>query len=81
LSISANGTSNGILWAIQKNPAGGGTLHAYDASNIAFELYNSDQAGSRDALDAAAKFSIPVVVNGKVFVATEGRLTIFGLLP
>jgi chitodextrinase len=81
LSISANGTSNGILWATQKNPAGGGTLHAYDASNIAFELYSSDQAGTRDALDSAAKFSIPVVVNGRVFVATEGRLTVFGLLP
>jgi hypothetical protein len=81
LSISANGTSNGILWAIQKNASGGGTLHAYDASNLAFELYNSDQAGTRDTFDAAAKFSIPVVVNGKVFVASEGRLTIFGLLP
>jgi uncharacterized repeat protein (TIGR01451 family) len=81
LSTSANGTSNGILWAIQKNGTGGGTLHAYDASNIAFELYNSDQAGTRDQLDAAAKFSVPLVVNGKVFVATEGRFTVFGLLP
>jgi hypothetical protein len=80
LSISANGNDDGILWAIRKNGTGAGTLHAYDASNIATELYNSDQAGTRDQLDAAAKFSVPLVVNGKVFVATEGRFTVFGLL-
>jgi hypothetical protein len=59
-----------------------GALHAYDASNLAFELYNSDQAGARDSLaDAAAKFSLPLVVNGRVYVASEGKLTIYGLLP
>ena len=81
LAISANGTADGILWAIRKNGANPGTLHAYDASNIATEFYNSDQAGTRDKLDAAAKFSVPLVVNGKVFVATEGRFVVFGLLP
>jgi hypothetical protein len=82
LSISANGTTNGILWAVEKRGSGAGALHAYDARNLAIELYNSDQAaGGRDAIDAAAKFSIPLVVNGKVFVASEGRLTVFGLLP
>jgi hypothetical protein len=45
------------------------------------QLYASDQSGTRDALDFAAKFSVPLVVNGKVFVTTLGRLTIFGLLP
>jgi hypothetical protein len=82
LAISANGTSNGILWAVEKRSTAAGALHAYDARNLAVELYNSDQApAGRDALDAAAKFSIPLVVNGKVFVASEGRLTVFGLLP
>ena len=58
-------------------------LRAYDASNLANELYNSTQAaGSRDALnDPAAKFSIPVVANGKTFVVTRTRLTVYGLLP
>jgi hypothetical protein len=56
-------------------------LRAYDASNLGIQLYSSDQAGSRDALDYAAKFSVPLVVNGKVFVTTIGRLTIYGLLP
>jgi chitodextrinase len=83
LAISANGTSNGILWAVEKKGAAPGALHAYDASNLAVELYNSDQAsGGRDSLaDPAAKFSIPLVINGQVFVASEGRLTIYGLLP
>ncbi len=81
LSISANGTGNAILWAVQKNGTAAGTLRAYDATNISRELYNSDQAGTRDTLDVAAKFSIPLVVNGKVFVASTSKLTVFGLLP
>jgi hypothetical protein len=80
LSISANGSSNAILWAVQKNGSGAGILRAYDPADLAVELYSSDQMGSRDALDSAAKFSIPLVVNGKVFVATEGRLTAFGFV-
>jgi hypothetical protein len=56
-------------------------LRAYDAGNLGLQLYSSDQAGTRDALDFAAKFSVPLVVNGKVFVSTIGRLTIYGLLP
>jgi phosphodiesterase/alkaline phosphatase D-like protein len=81
LAISANGNLNGILWAVQKNGTTAGALHAYDASNLSFELYNSDQAGTRDTLDVAAKFAIPLVVNGKVFVASNSKLTVYGLLP
>ena len=87
-AISANGNSNAILWAIQNNGADPnddtgvpGILYAYNANNLSNELYNSSQSGSRDTLDAAAKFSIPLVVNGKVFVAGQTRLTAFGLLP
>src|SRR5262249_45535841 len=47
LSVSANGIANGILWTIQKNFSAAGTLRAYDAANLATELYNSDQAGAR----------------------------------
>jgi len=81
LSVSANGTSDGIIWAVRKSGASPGTLHAYSANNLAVELYNSNQAGTRDVLDAAAKFSLPLVVNGRVYVATEGQFSIFGLLP
>lgn len=81
-AISANGTSSGILWAMQDNSPNPGILRAYDATNLSSQLYDSSQAGSRDALaDAAAKFSIPLVANGKVFVVTLGSITAYGLLP
>jgi hypothetical protein len=89
LAASGNGNANGILWAVQRNglstPC---TLHAYDAGNLTNELYNSDQDGSRDSAGADAKWAIPLVVNGKVYVATQNeldvtmnQLTIYGLLP
>ncbi len=90
LSLSANGTANGILWVIERintdqNGNGSvapGILHAYNANNLATQLYNSNQAsGGRDALDYVAKWSAPLIVNGKVFVASNTRLTAFGLLP
>jgi hypothetical protein len=90
LAISANGSINGILWAVQRintDQTGQGTvapgiLHAYDAANLAIELYNSNQAaGGRDAMDFAAKWAAPLIANGKVFVASNGQLTIYGLLP
>jgi hypothetical protein len=81
-AISANGTSDAILWALQRNGASSpAVLRAYDASNLGIELYRSDASGSRDRLDAAAKFSVPLVANGRVFVTSTGRLTVFGLLP
>jgi hypothetical protein len=81
LAISANGSASGILWAVQRNGTASGTLHAYDPSNLSVEFYNSDQAGPRDTLDAAAKFSVPLAVNGKVFVGSVSQLTVYGLLP
>jgi hypothetical protein len=87
LSVSANGSSNGILWALERTGGAidGGTtpgiLHAYDARNLATELYNSTQAGARDDLADPLKFTVPVVVNGKVFVTSYSRLTVYGLLP
>jgi hypothetical protein len=82
ISVSSNGSTNGILWAIQVNGTDTpGVLRAYDATHLGTELFSSDQNSSRDGLDPAAKFSAPLVANGKVFVASSGRLTIFGLLP
>jgi len=57
-----------------------GVLRAYDANNLTVGLYNSVQSGS-DGLDIAAKFSVPVIANGKVFVGSLARLTVYGLLP
>jgi fibronectin type 3 domain-containing protein len=80
-AISANGTTNGVLWAMQDNSPGNGVLYAYDAGNLANELYDSSQAGSRDALDVANKFNIPLVANGKVFIVSQTQLIAYGLLP
>jgi len=78
-AISANGTTNGILWAVQRVDATTpGVLHAYKATDLGIELYNSNQAGSRDTMDIAAKFNIPLVANGKVYVASVRHLTVYG---
>jgi hypothetical protein len=82
LAVSANGNTNGILWALQSNgDTQPGTLHAYDPSNLQNEYYTSDQAGARDQIDPWLKFTIPLVANGRVYVVSAGRLTAFGLLP
>jgi len=77
-SISANGTVNGIVWAVENTTPS--VLHAYDASNL-HELYNSNQAGSRDQLGAGNKFITPAIANGKVYVGTTNSVEVFGLLP
>jgi hypothetical protein len=78
-SISASGTSNAILWAAENsNPA---VLHAYDATNLSRELYNSNQApGGRDQFGVGNKFIVPTVADGKVFVGTQNSVGVFGLL-
>ncbi|MFZ0786186.1 MAG: immunoglobulin domain-containing protein [Candidatus Acidiferrales bacterium] len=81
-SVSANGTSNGIVWAIQ-NGSSTGVLHAYDATNLATELYNSNQAANnRDqfSTNSNCKFVTPMIANGKVYVGTPGAVVVFGLL-
>lgn len=79
-SVSANGTSNGIVWAVQ-NSKGAGVLHAYDATNLSNELYNSNQAtGGRDQF-SDNKFITPMIANGKVYVGTPTGVIVFGILP
>ncbi|MGA2103321.1 MAG: immunoglobulin domain-containing protein [Candidatus Sulfotelmatobacter sp.] len=78
-SVSANGTSNGIVWAVENSsPA---VLHAYNANTLT-ELYNSNQASNgRDQFGSGNKFITPTIVNGKVFVGTTNGVAAFGLLP
>ncbi len=77
-SVSANQNTNGIVWAVENSsPA---VLHAYDATNLAHELYNSNQAGSRDQFGPGNKFITAIVANGRVFVGTQTGVAVFGLL-
>jgi uncharacterized protein YjdB len=83
-TVSANGLTNGIVWALQTDQFSNGgpsVLHAYDAANVSRELYNSSQAGSRDTAGAAIKFTVPTVADGEVFVPTANELDAYGLLP
>ena len=81
-SLSANGTTSGIIWDIDNSTYGTGpaVLHAYDASNVATELYNSSQAGARDTAGLALKMTAPTIAGGKVFVGTSNELDIYGLI-
>lgn len=77
-AVSANGTSNGIVWAVESSsPA---VLHAYDATNLTRELYNSSEAaGARDEFGAGNKFITPAIADGMVFVGTPNSVAVFAL--
>lgn len=84
-SISSNGTNNAIVWSVSWGTGSwtqyNGTLHAYNATNLATEYYNSNQAAnSRDTLGNVAKFITPAIANGKVYTATQTQLLGYGLL-
>jgi len=79
-SVSANGASNGIVWAIEHTDPND-VLHAYSAGNLTHELYNSTQAAKqRDNFGSAGHFGTPMIVNGKVYVGTTKGVAVFGLL-
>ncbi|HUI42114.1 MAG TPA: pyrrolo-quinoline quinone [Terriglobia bacterium] len=89
-SVSSAGASNGIVWAIDSSqygvpsPLGSGpaVLHAYDATNLAREFWESALApGNRDQAGAAVKFTVPTVANGKVYIGTRTEIDVFGLFP
>jgi uncharacterized protein (TIGR03437 family) len=87
MTLSADGTNpdTGILWETQGdyNDEGvPGILHAYKASDLSVELWNSDMNRGRDQMGAVAKFASPTVANGRVYVPTfSNRVDFYGILP
>ena len=102
-SVSAAGAQSGIVWILDTSPyctppakagCGPAILHAYDATNVATELWSSAMVGT-DAAGNAVKFTVPTVANGKVYVGTRGNntggdfgstsisgeLDVYGLIP
>jgi hypothetical protein len=84
LGVSANGSLNGIIWAVEtdrwvKQGVGVSVLRAYDAANVSRELYNSTQAGTRDEAGLAVRFAAPTVANGKVYIGTSSEIDVYGL--
>ncbi len=76
-AISANGTSDGIVWILDLRFSSNATLVAYDAATLSM-LYNSDN--SRDQAGPPVKFTTPTVANGKVYAGTQTELDVYGLL-
>lgn len=79
-SISANGTSNGIVWTVENSsPA---VLDAYDATNVSHQLYHSNQAANgHDHFGNGNKYMTPTIAEGHVYIGTPTGIAIFGLLP
>jgi outer membrane protein assembly factor BamB len=94
LSLSANGGTDGILWAAihatgdawhESRP---GILHAFDANDIRHELWNSLQIPERDDCGEYSKMAPPTIANGHVYLASfgtenvgTGQFCVYGLLP
>jgi hypothetical protein len=83
-SVSSNKDKDGIVWTIATmGKVKGGkpaVLYANDASDVSVELYDSNEAGTRDLPGAGVKFTVPTVADGKVFIGTQTELDIYGLL-
>jgi hypothetical protein len=86
-AISANGARDGIVWLLQtkvwnayssQQPS---VLYAFDAANVAREIYNSEQNPERDRAGQTVRFTIPTIANGRVYVPAKREITVYGLLP
>lgn len=83
-SISSNGNRDGIVWVLQTDAyrnGGSEILYAFDATNLANELYNSSDNSIRDNPGGAVKFAVPTIADGRVYVGAAGQLSVFGPIP
>lgn len=79
-SISANGNNNAILWVLQTDSQNSGNevLRAYDATNLANELYDSNQNLARDNPGGVVKYAVPTIINGKVYAGSANAINVYG---
>src|SRR5262249_45368942 len=85
-SISANGMdpNSAIAWALRVDnfgQAGPEELLAFKAADLSQQLYSSNGTSFRDRFGSSVKFVFPIVTNGRGFAASNGRLSVLGLLP
>jgi hypothetical protein len=82
-TISANGNTQGIVWSLETDgymTSGPSVLMAHNAANVSTTLYSSNTNLSRDNPGNAVKFTVPTVVNGKVYVGAQYQLSVYGML-
>lgn len=83
-AVSANGSKDGVVWVVSSkgwnSPDRAAVLHAVDASNVAHELYNSEQNPGRDRAGLALRFNIPTIVNGHVYIGAKHEVDVYGLI-
>jgi hypothetical protein len=88
--ISANGNQNGIVWTLTPfypppiipggpEPPPSAILYAHDANDVSQTLFNGQAKGETDVAGPYTKYSVPVVVNGKVYAATNRQLSVYGM--
>ncbi len=78
--VSAEGNQNAIVWVSEKTTDGLGILHAYNATNVSTELWNSNMFSARDSLGEGIGFGTPVVANGRVIVTYDNVVVVYGQL-
>lgn len=83
-TISANGKENAIVWAVATKVWNGldqpAVLYAFNAKDVAEPIYSSEQNSTRDRAGLATRFVVPIVLNGRVFLAARGEIDVYGLL-
>ncbi len=78
-TVSANGLKDGIIWLLETE-GGPAVLRAYEATNVANEIYSSNENSDRDRAGGSCRFAIPTVIDGRVYVGASGEVDVYGLL-
>jgi hypothetical protein len=81
-TISASGSTNGIVWTVETSNSNNGVLavmRAFDATDVTKQLYSTNTNSTQDNPGVATKYLVPTVMNGKVYLGAADRLNVYGL--